>query len=125
LSKAEVRQLARERNLPTADLPSMACLASRIPYGDQITAAKLRQVADAEQLLRDIGISQVRVRHHGDIARLEVMPQDMDKLVREPTRSALVDGLLALGFRYCTLDLIGYRSGSLNEMLSGEETASE
>jgi len=125
LSKDEVRQLARRRALPTAELPSMACLASRIPYGDKITAAKLRQVAEAEQILREIGVTQVRVRHHGAVARIEVLPEEMHKIASEATRNTIVDRLTGLGFKYCTLDLRGYRSGSMNELLAEEEDVNE
>ncbi len=125
LTKDEVRQLARRRGLATAELPSMACLASRIPYGDEITAAKLRQVAEAEQILLQMGLTQVRVRHHGDMARIEVLPEEMHKIVSEAARNTIVDRLAGLGFKYCTLDLRGYRSGSMNELLAEEEEVNE
>ena len=125
LTKDDVRQLARRRGLLTAELPSMACLASRIPYGDEITAAKLRQVAEAEQILREMGLTQVRVRHHGDMARIEVLPEEMHKIVSQAARTTIADKLAGLGFKYCTLDLRGYRSGSMNELLTEEKELNE
>ncbi len=125
LTKGEIRQLARQRGLATADLPSMACLATRIPYGDEITAAKLHQIAEAEQVLLDMGLRQVRVRHHGPIARIEVLPEQMPKIMSEAARRTIVDRLAALGFKYCALDLRGYRSGSMNELLAEEEDVDE
>jgi uncharacterized protein len=118
LTKEEIRELSRVRGLPTWDAPARACLASRFPYGDEISAEKLRQVAAAEDLLREAGFGQLRVRHHGDTARLEVPVADLPRLVQEPLRSRLVDALKQLGFIYVTLDLQGFRSGSMNEPLN-------
>jgi uncharacterized protein len=101
--------------LPTWDKPQEACLASRIPYGSPITAAKLRQVAAAEDVLHELGFAQCRVRHHGDIARVEVEPEQIERAVGE-SRAELARRLRALGFTYVTLDLDGFRSGSMNEM---------
>jgi uncharacterized protein len=117
LSKAEVRELSRRRGLPTWDHPAMACLASRIPYGQELTEEKLRQVAEAEQLLRDLGFAQYRVRHHGDLARVEVPADQLTALAAQPLRTRLVEHLKALGFTYVTLDLQGFRSGSMDEPL--------
>jgi uncharacterized protein len=125
LTKAEVRQLARQRGLPTADLPSMACLASRVPYGRRITGETLHQIAEAEAFLLQLGLVQVRVRHHGEIARIEVAPEQLDVLTAEPVRTQVVNRLVALGFRYCTVDLLGYRSGSMNEVLTEEGVAGD
>jgi uncharacterized protein len=117
LSTHDIRQLSKERGLPTWDKPSLACLASRFPYGDRITAEKLRQVGEAESFLREQGFSQVRVRHHGDIARIEVEPDQVPRLLDGDLRRAVVDRLRALGFVYVTVDLQGFRSGSMNETL--------
>jgi uncharacterized protein len=118
LTKADVRALSRMMGLSTWDRPSGACLASRIPYGTPITPERLRQIDEAEQLLRSLGISQVRVRVHGDIARIEVEGDDLPLLLEN--RSAIVRQLCGLGFSYVTADLEGYRTGSLNETLTDE-----
>lgn len=112
VGKAEVRELARYLGLPSWDKPALACLSSRFPYGQEITPEKLAQVARAEEFLRSRGFRQVRVRHHGEIARLEVGPDEMEKAfaLREEISAELQDA----GFLYVTLDLAGYRSGSLN-----------
>lgn len=125
LSKAEVRELSRARGLRTAELGSMACLASRIPYGERITAEKLEQVARAEGMLLEAGLRQVRVRHHGDIARIEVLPEEMGLLLEEELRGRVIEGLRRVGFKYCVLDLGGYRSGSMNEVLGEGDGLSE
>ncbi len=117
LGKAEVRELSRAYHLPTANRTSMACYASRIPYGTPLTAAKLSQVAGAEEFLRGLGLDPVRVRHHGDIARIEVSPESVTRLATPPLRDEVVARLRALGFTYITLDLQGFRSGSMNEPL--------
>jgi len=119
LTKAEVRRLSRERTLPTWDKPSMACLASRIPYGIPITADTLRRVGTAESFLRDaFNLRQLRVRDHGSVARIEVEPQDIQKLVRQDSRQRIAEELRRLGYQYVTLDLSGFRSGSMNEVLA-------
>lgn len=112
LGKSEIRELSRALNLPTADKPSMACLASRIPYGETLTAQKLSQVEQSEEFLRDKGFNQLRVRIHGKIARIEVLPEDFPKLIK--IREEISARLKELGFDYVTLDLQGYRTGSLN-----------
>ena len=112
LSKSEIRELSRALNLPTADKPSMACLASRIPYGEPLTAKKLSQVEAAEEFLRVAGFNQLRVRVHGNIARIEVLPDEFSKLLK--LRVEISARLKGLGFDYVTLDLQGYRTGSLN-----------
>ncbi|MFW6159418.1 MAG: ATP-dependent sacrificial sulfur transferase LarE [Planctomycetota bacterium] len=117
LSKADIRPLSREMGLPTWDKPAMACLASRFPYGEEITADKLRRVALAERFLRDRGLRQLRVRSHGSIARIEVEPEEIEKLSRDPARGETVEHLKQIGFDYVTLDLEGYRTGSMNEVL--------
>jgi uncharacterized protein len=116
LDKEEVRRLSRSLGLPTADLPAQACLASRIPYGERITPDKLRQVAAAEDALRELGFWPCRVRHHGTIARVEVEEAALAFAVGE-RRADIVGRLRALGFTYVTLDLGGLRSGSMNDVL--------
>jgi len=117
LSKDDIRTLSRERGLPTWDKPAMACLASRLPYGTPITEDALKQVEAAEAFLRSLGIRQLRVRHHGDVARIEVDRAGRDALLREENRQAVVERLRSLGYLYVTVDLAGFRSGSLNEGL--------
>lgn len=117
LSKEEIRELSRRWGLPTWNKPSFACLSSRFPYGQLITLEKLTTVERAEQFLRDRGIGVFRVRHHEKIARVEILPDDMLRLVQEPLRSELVTHFKALGYAYVTLDLAGFRSGSMNEGL--------
>ncbi len=115
MTKANVRALSRQLGLPTADRPAMPCLASRFPYGQPITAQALRRVADAEDVLRQLGFQGCRVRDHGTVARIEVAPADVEAAVRD--RERLVRDLKALGYAYVTLDLEGYRSGAMDEVL--------
>lgn len=117
LSKDEIRRLSKEKGLSTWDKPSLACLASRIPYGEEITGKKLKMAGEAEKILRDMGFGQVRVRIHGDIARIETLKNDIEKIIEEDTRKKIYLDLKKLGFGYITLDLEGYRSGSMNEVL--------
>jgi uncharacterized protein len=117
LSKLEIRRHSRELGLPSWDKPSMACLSSRIPYGSEVTSEKLAKVEKAEEVLRDLGLRQFRVRHHDAIARVEVDPRDFEELVRSPLREMLIEKIKALGFQYVALDLQGYRTGSLNEVV--------
>lgn len=119
LTKADIRALSRKLGLPTWDKPSGACLASRIPYGTPITSQCLKRIDDAERYIRSLGISQVRVRLHGDIARIEVDTDDLPILVQN--RSDLVRELRRLEFSYVTVDLEGYRTGSMNETLQDED----
>jgi uncharacterized protein len=113
VTKVEVRRLARELGLPTWDAPQQACLASRIPYGEPITADKLTAVADAERALHELGFRQCRARHHGAVARLEV---ERDQLARAlELREEIARAVRAAGFTYVALDLDGFRSGSMNE----------
>jgi uncharacterized protein len=125
IGEREVRELSQRLELPTADLPSMACFASRIPYGTRITPQMIEQVARAEAVIRECGIKQVRVRHHGDIARIEVSADDFENLMDETVRRDIAQSLNDIGFRYVTADLLGYRTGSLNETLTGDETPGE
>lgn len=118
LGKADIRELSQRRGLPTHDKPAMACLASRIPYGQAVTVEALGQVAQAEAFLkREIGLRQVRVRHHGEVARLEVEPDDILRVAQPGTRERIQRKLREIGFTYVTLDLAGFRSGSMNEGL--------
>jgi len=115
LAKAEIRELAHALGLPNWDKPSAACLASRIPYDTSITAERLAQVEQGELVLRRMGFRQVRVRHHGPIARIELNPADFPTALAH--REEIVAALQALGFAYVTLDLAGFRSGSMNEVV--------
>jgi uncharacterized protein len=121
MTKDEVRQLAKYLGLPTWDKPALACLSSRFPYGQEITPEKLSQVARAEEFLRGEGFGQVRVRHHGEIARLEVGPEELERAfaMRERISAELLD----TGFLYVTLDLGGYKPGSLNAALKKDKKA--
>ena len=120
-TKDDIRQLSRERNLPTADIPASPCLASRISYGLEITEQRLKQIEEAEDFLRTLGLIEFRVRHHNQVARIEVGPDDIEKITTEPARSQILEKLKSLGFKYITVDLQGFRSGSLNESLSSDE----
>ena len=120
IGKAEVRALAQSLGLPVWDKPAMACLSSRVPHGTPITPQLLRQIEGAEDVLVDLGFRQFRVRHHGEIARLE-LPVDEFPLVLEQ-HAAIVAGVTAAGYRFVTLDLAGFRSGSLNGAGSGSST---
>jgi pyridinium-3,5-biscarboxylic acid mononucleotide sulfurtransferase len=113
VTKTEVRRLARELGLPTWDAPQQACLASRIPYGDAITPAKLAAVAAAEKALHELGFAQCRARHHGDVARLEVEADQLERAFE--LRGEIARRVHAAGFSYVALDLDGFRSGSMNE----------
>lgn len=117
LTKAEIRAFSRELGLPTADKPAAACLASRLPYGTRITAEKLQRIEQGEDWLHDHGFVHVRVRDHDELARLEVPPADIPRFADAELRAAVVKQLKALGYRYVTLDLQGYRIGSMNEVL--------
>jgi len=121
LTKEDIRELSRRMNLPTADVPASPCLASRISYGLEVTEQRLRQIEQAEDFLRGLGFVEFRVRHHETIARIEVHGEDMEKVAAEPNRTKIVEKLKSLGFKYVTVDLQGFRSGSLNVMLTEEE----
>ena len=118
LSKDDIRQISRQLGLPTADVPSSPCLASRIPYGLEITAERLRQIDQAESFLRSLGFVELRVRHHDAIARIEVRPEDVARITAEPIRSQVVEKIKSLGFKFVAVDLQGFRSGALNESLT-------
>lgn len=117
LTKADIREISHELGLSTWDKPSAACLASRFPYGDTITEEGLERVDAAERVLHGRGFGNVRVRVHGDLARIEVDPHDIERLARPEVREPVARQLRAMGFSYVTLDLQGYRMGSLNEVL--------
>jgi pyridinium-3,5-biscarboxylic acid mononucleotide sulfurtransferase len=113
LTKAEIREISKQLGLPTHDLPAKACLASRIPYGTAIDVRVLEKVDQAEGFLESLGFGQVRVRYHGDIARIEVDPMEFGRLLE--AREAITGRLKEIGFTYVVLDLSGYRTGSMNE----------
>ena len=121
LTKAEIRELSAQLGLPTADKPQMACLSSRIPYGEAVTPEKLRMIEAGENVLRDLGFYDVRVRHHelklGHLARIEVGPSELPKLLVNGTAQRVTEALKQVGYAHVTLDLQGYRRGSTNEQL--------
>jgi uncharacterized protein len=116
-TKAEVRELSKALGLPTWDKPSFACLASRFPYGEEITEERLKMVDAAEDYLFELGFKQVRVRHYGNLARIEILKEEMARLTNGSLREELVNRLKRIGYHYITLDLQGFRSGSMNEAL--------
>ena len=118
LTKDEIRALSKERGLPTWDKPAMACLSSRIPYGSPVTIEALDQIEAAEMFLRSLGLRQLRVRHHGQVARIELDESGMAVLMNGGRRNAVVSRFKELGFAYVTLDLAGFRSGSMNDVLN-------
>ena len=118
LRKAEVRELSKRLGLSSWDKPAVACLSSRVAYGSQVTVEKLRQIEDAEALLRAEGFRELRVRHHGPIARIEVPESELARFTQDSARrQRIIQGLKTLGFTYVTLDLQGFRSGAMNEAL--------
>ena len=117
LVKQEIRQLSKYVDLPTWNKPSLACLSSRFPYFTEIEPESLKQVAQAEEFLKGLGFNQVRVRHHGQIARVEIEPQEFSKIVEKATKEKIINAFKKFGFIYITLDLAGFRSGSMNEPL--------
>lgn len=119
ISKDDIREISRSLGLPFWSKPSSACLASRIPYGEMITQERLMMVENAEDLLKCMGFTQLRVRAHGDIARIEVLAEEMDKALIE--RDKIARALKGFGFKYVALDLEGFRSGSMNEALRASQ----
>ena len=117
LGKQEVRALSRAAGLPTADLPASACLSSRLPYGTEVTRERLGQVEEGEERLRALGFREVRLRHHGPLARVEIGPGELSRALDPAMASDIVAAIKPLGFRWVSLDLEGYRMGSLNEVL--------
>ena len=118
LTKNDIRELSKGMNLKTWDKPAQACLSSRIPYGTTVTVEALTRIARSEQFLRSKGFRQLRVRHHDTIARIETEPTDFETLMSEPLRTEITDAFKGYGYSYVTLDMEGFRSGSLNEILS-------
>ncbi len=118
MTKEDIRALSKQMDLPTWNKPAFACLASRIPYGQKINLEKLAMIDKAEQYLLDLGFEQIRVRHHGDIARIEVSPQERTRFINEKLMDQVNEQFRQIGFAYTALDLKGYRTGSLNEQIS-------
>ncbi len=117
MTKAEIREISKLLGLATWVKPSYACLASRIPYGTSITSAALSAIEAGEEFLRAEGFTQLRVRHHGDVARIELLPEEMSRMLEPDLRERTTAKLRELGYKYVTLDLLGYRTGSMNEVL--------
>ncbi|MGA7158165.1 MAG: ATP-dependent sacrificial sulfur transferase LarE [Acidobacteriaceae bacterium] len=117
LSKAEIRTLAREAGLSLADKPASACLSSRIEYGREVTAENLAQVEQAEEAMHALGFAKVRVRHHGELARVEIAREDLPRALTLEMLDAMTEAVRRAGFLYVTLDMQGYRSGSMNDVL--------
>ena len=122
LTKAEIREISKVWDLPTWDKPAFACLSSRFPYGMRITRELLRQVDAAEQFLYDLGIRQFRVRHHGELARIELDAEEISRMHSKAVRRDINEHFKTLGYAHVTLDLQGYRSGSLNEGVTNAQT---
>jgi uncharacterized protein len=125
LTKAEIRELSKSMGLPTWDKPSLACLASRFPYGTEITPPRLEQVQKSEEFLRALGLGQLRVRYHGNLARIEVPSGDFKRIMEGGKREQIIRALKEAGFTYVTLDLQGYRTGAMNEALEQKQKRGE
>ncbi len=125
LTKDEIRALSKEMGLPTWDKPAMACLSSRIPYGETITLKRLSRIEQAERDIRDLGYKQLRVRDHGDVARIEVEPSLIEAVASENARKAIVSAAKGAGYKYVCLDLEGYRTGAMNEVLDKQTLSSK
>ena len=115
LTKKDIRRLSRQMGLENWDKPSMACLASRIPYGTRITTSNLKMIEEAEDFLLELGLKTCRVRHHGSVARIEVAPEEFDLVMKPGHRKLILDRLKDIGFVHAALDLRGYTMGSMNE----------
>jgi uncharacterized protein len=124
LGKSEIRILSKKLGLSTWDKPAMACLSSRFPYFSPIDNESLRQIDQAEEYLRAKGFSQLRVRHHGQMARIEIDPKDFSMIMAKQTREEIVESLKKMGYLYVTLDLAGYRTGSMNEPILDKSSSS-
>jgi uncharacterized protein len=118
LTKSEIRELSRHHALPTWDQPASACLSSRIPYGSSVTIEKLRMIDEGEQVMRVLGFHQTRVRHHGDLARIEIAKEDMARALNVEVFQRLSREFKRVGFRFVAVDVDGYRTGALNEVLT-------
>jgi len=118
ITKAEIRDIARNLGLPNWDKPALACLSSRIPYGSVVTVKKLAQIAEAERFIRSLGFTQLRVRHHDEMARIELIKDEIPLLYKDGLADRIVERLKQIGFTYVTIDLQGYRSGSMNENIN-------
>lgn len=125
LTKTEIRTLAKRLNLPNWDKPSFACLSSRFPYGTEITSVRLKQIENCENIIREMGFRQFRVRYHNEIARIEVGKDELQRFYDNAIRDYIINGFKANGFVYITLDLEGYRTGSMNQplLIGGESHA--
>lgn len=121
LDKKDIREISQRLNLPSWDKPSSPCLASRFPYGEQITAEALKQVAEAEGFLRSLGFKEFRVRHHSDIARIELKEEDMAMALKPETRKAITEKLKSIGYRFVVIDIEGFRSGRMNEGIENKQ----
>ena len=121
LAKAEIRSLSKDMDLPTWDKPAQACLSSRIPYGTPVSVEALGRIAKAEEFLHAMGIRQLRVRHHGTVARIEVEKADFAILFEDEARKRITEHFRSIGYAYVTLDLDGFRSGSMNEVLKRQD----
>jgi uncharacterized protein len=117
MSKAEIRELSRRQNLPTWNAPASPCLSSRIAYGIPVSIERLGKIERGEEILRGLGFKEFRVRYHGELVRLEIAPAEMERALRVETTDCMADEFRKLGFRYVTLDLHGYRTGAMNEIL--------
>jgi uncharacterized protein len=115
MGKRDIRAIARMLGVPVWDKPAMACFSSRIPYGHKVDVASLQMIYEAEKLLRQLGFHQLRVRHHDTIARIEVERSEIARLIDEDMSRIVTDGLRKIGYTYVTVDLMGYRTGSMNE----------
>ena len=122
MSKREVRALSRRAGLPTWDAPASPCLSSRIAYGTTVTIKRLREVETGEEIMRSLGFREFRVRHHDELVRLEIAPAELDAALRREVADELAHRFRALGFRYVALDLHGYRTGAMNEILKERES---
>lgn len=121
LTKSEIRELARQWELPNWNKPAMACLSSRVPYGTEVTGGVLAQIEAAENVLRQAGFEQFRVRHHDSVARIELPPESFPRLLEAACLERVTEGVKAAGYTYVTLDLQGFRSGSMNDLLPREQ----
>ena len=121
LTKAEIRELSRRAGLPTWDRPASACLSSRIPYGTPVTIENVKTVESGEEQIKALGFRQFRVRFHGEVVRIEIAPDELDRALNREMARQFTAIFKGLGFQYVTLDLEGYRQGSLNEVLPGRK----